>query len=90
MFRKKDELEQHEDDLSSNLPEIFSRARITWNLRSKRCSSGRFLRFRRGPSLWRQARSIGFYKSSVSKKLFAPLGKIRPQVIVDVKQQRKK
>jgi hypothetical protein len=66
MFRKKNELEQHEDDLFSNLLEIFSRAKITWNLRSKRCSSGRFLRFQRGPSLWRQARSIGFYKPIVN------------------------
>src|SRR5438094_3265618 len=66
MFRKKNELEQHEDDLSSNLLEIFSRAKITWNLRSKRCSSGRFLRFQRGPSLWRQARSIGFDKPIVT------------------------
>jgi hypothetical protein len=66
MFRKENELEQHEDDLSSNLLEIFSRAKITWNLRSKRCSSGRFLRFRRGPSFWRQAPSIGFYKPIVT------------------------
>ena len=48
------------------LLEIFSRAKITWNLRSKRCSSGRFLRFQRGPSLWRHARSIGFYKPIVT------------------------
>src|SRR5207247_11111745 len=66
MFRKKNGLEQYEDDLSSNLLEIFSRAKITWNLRSKRCSSGRFLRFQRGPSLWQQARSIGFYKPIVT------------------------
>jgi hypothetical protein len=66
MFRKENELEQYEDDLSSNLPEIFSRAKITWNLRSKRCSSERFLRFQRGPSLWRQGRSIGFYKPVVT------------------------
>src|SRR5206468_8275904 len=66
MFRKKNELERYVDDLSSNLLEIFSQARITLNLRSKRCSSGRFLRFRRGPSLWRQARSIGFYKPIVT------------------------
>src|SRR6266550_9451439 len=65
MFRKENELEQREDDLSSNLLEIFSRAKITWNLRSKRCSSGRFLRFQRGPSLW-QARSSGFYKPIVT------------------------
>jgi len=66
MFRKKNELEQHEDDLFSNLLEIFSRAKIIWNLRSKRCSSGRLWRFQRGPSLWRQARSIGFYEPIVT------------------------
>src|SRR5947208_945406 len=66
MFRKKNELERYVDDLSSNLLEIFSRAKITWNLRSKHCSSGRFLRFQRGPSLWRLARSIGFYKPIVT------------------------
>ena len=66
MFRKKNELGQHEDDLPSNLLEIFSRAKIIWNLRSKRCSSGRFLRFQRGPSLWRQAQSISFYKPIVT------------------------
>src|SRR5436190_17576786 len=66
MFRKKNELERYVDDLSSNLLKIFSRAKITWNLRSKRCSSGRFLRFQRGPSLWRLARSIGFYRPIVT------------------------
>jgi hypothetical protein len=66
MFRKKNDLEQQEDDLFSNLLEIFSRAKITWNLPSKRCFSERCLRFQRGPSLWRQARSIGFYKPIVT------------------------
>src|SRR4029077_14847602 len=50
---------------------IFSRAKITWNLRSKRCSSGRFLRFQRGPWLQRSARSTSFSSLEGATKIFA-------------------